>query len=407
MTYEYYDNHNVKTATAATGEVYEFFYDTYGNNTEVKVTKDGYTIRSTATYTTDGNRLASTTDALGKTTTYDYDENTNVLNWVRYPNDTDNTRTEYEYDEMYRLSEVLQNVSGSGNTLSAFYSYDEDLLTDLETATTSYTFTYGAFSQISSIKAGDKTLANYTYTDDADRYLHQLSYGNGHSIIYDYDNLGRLVQEVFKIGNSTIGTNTYRYNDLGEVAAIIDTVSGITTTYQRDFIGRLVAYEERSDDYFHRAAYGYDTKNNLTQLSDTVLDTVYTSEYTYDSNTNRISKVTDGLLEKTYGYDGFSRPNVTETFHGSSRVLAQTDTYVTGYIADVGNVTTGQVRTGRLDEVSEKEYTYYYNGSLLRVMTVDGVQQDPHPTKQNKSPINKWPPEMGGPVIKVKPLCFV
>jgi len=69
-------------------------------------------------YSGDGNRLVSTTDASGKVTTYSYHPDTNVLEWVQYPEDTDgtnsttDTRTKYTYDSMYRMveAEVLMNI---------------------------------------------------------------------------------------------------------------------------------------------------------------------------------------------------------------------------------------------------------------------------------------------------------
>ena len=107
LTYTYDDHHNVLTATTETGLIYTFTYDTYGNNTSVSLS-DGVSgnrvIKSTATYTDDGNRLVSTTDALGKVTTYSYHADTNVLEWVKYPEDTDSTKTAYTYDSMYRMA---------------------------------------------------------------------------------------------------------------------------------------------------------------------------------------------------------------------------------------------------------------------------------------------------------------
>ena len=64
MTYTYDDWHNVEIATTDEGLKYEFEYDDYGNNIRVSTTTAGKTMRSSAVYTSDGNRLVSTTDAL-------------------------------------------------------------------------------------------------------------------------------------------------------------------------------------------------------------------------------------------------------------------------------------------------------------------------------------------------------
>ena len=85
-----------------------------------------------ATYSSDGNRLVSTTDALGNVTTYSYNAITNVLEWVQYPEDTADTRTEYTYDAMYRLA-TAACTTDTGLNLSASYTYTDDLLTAIQT----------------------------------------------------------------------------------------------------------------------------------------------------------------------------------------------------------------------------------------------------------------------------------
>ena len=81
-TYTYDDWGNVETATTEAGVKYEFEYDTYGNNTLVKIVSGNVSIQSQAYYTDDGNRLEWTKDALDKQTTYCYNENTNVLGYA-------------------------------------------------------------------------------------------------------------------------------------------------------------------------------------------------------------------------------------------------------------------------------------------------------------------------------------
>ena len=162
MTYTYDGYHNVKTATSAEGQAYSFAYDTYGNNTSVSISSGGLTMTSSATYA-DGNRLATTTDAAGNVTIYNYNAQTNVLESVQYPNGSGTTTT-YTYDSMYRLASAAAST-GTQN-LSASYTYTNDLLTKITTGSTTYNFAYGNFGLRSSIKVGSTTLASYTYTDN-------------------------------------------------------------------------------------------------------------------------------------------------------------------------------------------------------------------------------------------------
>lgn len=124
--------------------------------------KDTSKITSSATYT-NGDLLSTTTDAVGKTTTYGYNAQTGVLEWVQYPEDTADTRTEYTYDNLFRMA-TASATTDTGLELNA--SYTDDLLTNIQTPTTEYTFQYGNFGLRSSVKAGGKALAHYAYTSD-------------------------------------------------------------------------------------------------------------------------------------------------------------------------------------------------------------------------------------------------
>ena len=142
FTYTYDSYHNVKTATTDTGVVYNFEYDTYGNNTSVSV---GNGITATATYNNGGNTLYQTTDAAGNTTTYQYNANTNVLEWVKYPKDSDTTKTSYTYDSMCRM-ETAAVTTDTNTALTASYTYTDDLLTGWN----GVSFTYDTIGNLTS-----------------------------------------------------------------------------------------------------------------------------------------------------------------------------------------------------------------------------------------------------------------
>ena len=113
QTYTYDSCHNVLTATSPEGVSSSFAYDTYGNNTQVSVggTKK---VTASAAYSADGNQLASVTDALGQTTSYGYDLQTGMLQWVQAPGETESTRTNYSYDGKLRATGVSKGASAVG-----------------------------------------------------------------------------------------------------------------------------------------------------------------------------------------------------------------------------------------------------------------------------------------------------
>ena len=245
-TYEYDSYHNVTKATTPEGTVYTLTYDAYGNNLTVTATADGKTMTSSATYTSDGNRLASTTDAAGNKTTYTYNSMTNVLTAVQSPKDTSTTKTQYTYNSMYRLA-TAGATTDTGLALSVGYTYTDDLLTKVTTGSTVYTLSYGNFDLRSNIKIGTRTLATYTYTARTN-YLKKLAYGNNYGVEYSYDSQGRVEKEEYKNNINTSSptvtkTVTYQYDNNGALAAVTDSETGITSKYLYDFAGRAAATE--------------------------------------------------------------------------------------------------------------------------------------------------------------------
>ncbi len=365
LTYDYDDRHNVTKATSAEGMVYEFEYDDYGNNTKVSIVSGDVTISSTAAYSTDGNRLVSVTDALGNTTTYDYDSNTNVLNWVQYPEDTPATRTNYTYDNMYRMATAAATTD-SNLSMSASYTYTDDYLTKIQTPTTTYNFSYGDFGLRSSVIVGDPqnpehVLAEYYY--DSYNRLEELDYGNQDSVQYTYDTQGRVIQELYEDG----ATVTYSYDNTGALATVTDSETGITTTYYYDLINRLVKYEEKGTNFTHSVTYIYDEKNNLSSLTEVIngVKTVYS--YAYDDD-NRVTSVSVGngtttISTVSYTYDAFGRMSQQVTKHGDSTsgttVLTESATFNPG---NTENSTSGQIAS-----YNGFTYTYDDNGNITSV----------------------------------------
>ncbi len=369
MTYTYDDYHNVKTAVSEEGITYEFTYDDFGNNTIVSiVSPDGSKITTSATYSADGNRLVSSTDALGKVTKYSYDVNTNVLEWVQYPNDTDgtesddacDTRTHYEYDSMYRLLWTEAETPDSSH-FHVDYTYNSDgTLSRIESLSTWYEFYYGTFNLRTSVEIGSWTLADYTYTNDRNYYLDTLDYGNGDSIQYEYDNIGRVTKQTYEDG----ATVSYQYNNNGALATVTDSETGIKTTYYYDFTDRMMKYVESGDGYSHSVGYEYDQLNNLTKIVDTLNGTTRETSYSYDED-NRIESVTTGNSGTEYTYDGLGRITQEQTKDGEDVVI--TDSYT---FSPNGNNTSAQVATHTIDATGfDATYTYTYddNGNILSI----------------------------------------
>ena len=362
QTYTYDSYHNVLTATSPEGVSSSFTYDPYGNNTQVSVggTKK---VTASAAYSADGNQLASVTDALGQTTSYGYDLQTGMLQWVQAPGETESTRTNYSYDGKLRATGVSKGASAVG------YSYASDLLSAISTASgTDYSFAYGAFNLVQSIQAGSRTLISHSYSTDGNHRLTRSDYGNGDSVSYGYDSLGRTTSVRYEDGAQV----DYTYDNNGNLGLLTDSASGRKTQYFYDFQDRLMRWEQSGSGYANSVTWGYDDNNNLSSQKQTLNGTTYTTSYTYDKD-NRLKRAAEGKVADRYGYDSLGRLDVLVNENDSDDVLT---TFI-GYQDLSSSATSGQVKTwkvrpyGRTTYLYEGTYSYDARGNITAIKEAD------------------------------------
>lgn len=382
ITYTYDAHHNMTSSVSPEGITTAYTYDQYGNVTQVSVTAPGSTVPmvTKSTYTEDGNLLLSTEDAAGNITRYGYNPDTNLLEWVQYPNDTEATRTNYTYDEDTFRVEGVSAAIDADTTLSVGYTYEDDLLKTIVTPTSTYGFTHGDFGLRTAIKVGNQTLASYEYTNDRNFYLKKLAYGNGDVVQYTYDDQGRVISQTYENGD----TLTYRYDNTGALAAVTDSATGRTTTYYYDLANRQMQYLESGEGFSHSVGYAYDKENLLTALVETINGRAYTTEYAYDEH-DRLSTVTNEGSDLSLEYDGYGRvAKQVLTREGRTILTVEyayrnpSETTTTGQIASITIGTNGASRSytysydanGNITSVTEGNnattYTYDKAGQLLR-----------------------------------------
>jgi RHS repeat-associated protein len=270
---------------------------------------------SSFTYDAGGNQTSST-DALGRTTTYTYDGNSNVLTrsivvngqaltWsytyngfgqVLTATDPLGHATTNVYDAKGNLTSTTSpspDGTQAGSVTSFAYDVKGELtsVTDpLSNATSIYYTAAGLIDHITDVQSNTTTFgydarANRTSVTDA------LS----HQTTFTYNNMSRLT----RVTNPDATHTDFAYDTRGRRTSVTDASSKVTS-YAYDDADRLVTVTDAQTPTHGVTQYAYDTENNLTSLTD-ALSRV--TSFTYDS-LGRVTQTTfPSTLTETYTYD--------------------------------------------------------------------------------------------------------
>ncbi len=298
--YTYDSKKNLIKAVSSDGITYDITNDSYGNPTAVKITgKDGstQTLNSSMTYDSSGQQVLTVTDCNGDTVTNGYDTAMRLLTSATDKQGT----TNYTWNS---LNDRLLTVSrtGSGGTSTVSYTYDNaGTLTKIDHNGFSYTFTYDAFGNTTSVKAGNRTLVTKEYLTNNGE-LSKITYGNGATVNYTYDEKGR-VNEI-KFGNTVVCTNVYDAE--GRIYRQITPEDPNGIEYRYDSLGRLIGI-----DGTVKVRIGYDDKNRMNALTSIADGKTTKTEYTYGDMSQITAIKVNGTTVVQYAYDGLGRRTST------------------------------------------------------------------------------------------------
>jgi len=252
-----------------------YSYDDHGN---IILQESPLNIRTVMTYDAIG-RLDSIVNPQLQVTKYTFDDLGLLTTQIRRSDIDGDIVTNYDYDQNNNLS-IITNALGNQTRLT----YDNRDL--LETST-----------------FGNDT-KTYTYREDG--LLDTYSKPGGHTFNYQYDPLGRLLND---------GYASYDYDNRDNLTLI--TKDDIDLEMSYDIINRL---DTVSYDGFD-VIYSYDNNNNLTQLQ---YPGGLQVDYTYDPNNRLTQVVFDG---KTISYDYFDdgRINGAVLPNGTNRTYGYDD----------------------------------------------------------------------------------
>ncbi|MCH9609940.1 MAG: hypothetical protein S4CHLAM45_13340 [Chlamydiales bacterium] len=328
ITHTYDEKERLQSTTNPLGETTTYSYDTHGNLTSIKTDQTTQTFTYDAAnrpltitngdltthkrYDTTG-RVISQIDPCGFETKYTYDGVGNITT-ILHP---DGALEQFEYDP---LGNVTKKIDPNGNATKTTYNLWGKPLTILHPDNTKESFTYNP----------NGTLASHTTPISTKHYTYDI-----------FGNILKIV-EGEKISQST-------YAPYGQLSQTDPT--GVRTTYAYDTLGRKIS--ERIGDRI--TTYSYDT---LGRLAETHCDDIYTIEE-FDNLDRPISRKTNQTHEQ-FAYDTLgnqtqitnSKGSTTTHFNAQSKPLQTTD--------PLGKTTT---------------YTYSYKGGLTIIKTEPNGRQ--------------------------------
>jgi RHS repeat-associated protein len=253
----------------------------------------------------------SITDALSRTTNYDYDD-FNRLVKITYPAATTGATRLFETLAYDSDGNVTSRTDTANRTTSYAYDKVNRLTSTIDAANKPTSFTYDALSRVTSLT--DAINQQYQFAYDVLGRQTQITRG-GSSMTYVYDAVGNRTQRTDYNG---VVTN-YAYDNLNRLTTI--TYPTRTVTFSYDPLNNMtratnengsiyIGYDNRyrvssfSDPFFYGIGYNYDTVGNRTALK--VNGATYAT-YTYDT-VNRVTTLKDSAnLAFNYNYDAANR----------------------------------------------------------------------------------------------------
>ena len=366
-TYTYDALNRRSTTTDAAGDVTQYQYDMGGSSgcpscgatpgTSLVTGQTDANGKVTYYKYDDLDRLTNTVQKVGSTndtitandavTTYTYDPNNNRVSLT----EPDGNVTTYQYDSLNRQTNT---VNAAGDVTGFGYDGVGNLTTNITPIGNVTVYTYDALDRRTNTVDSIGPVVSYTYDAVGDR-LSQTD-GNGNTTMNAYDAIHRPVITTDPLGKTTVT----QYDPVGNVLMSTDR-NGNTTTYIYDSINRRISM---TDALGNTTQYQYDAVGNRIQLID---GNGHATQYTYDSVNRRIQETDADSTTRTYSYDGVG--NLTDRTDQIGRTTTYTydDLYrVTQRSYPSGtNDTFAYDLSGRMTNATRNAWavTYAYDGA--------------------------------------------
>jgi RHS repeat-associated protein len=388
-TYHYYPGGKVMNVTTPAGKT-SYVYDDFGNAAQTTQPNGAVT----ATLYDGFGELVQVTDPDQNVTQYAYDGMGNkVLNRI-FSNGNSSTGTRLDWTYFYdAFGDQVQSIDRDGHEIDSSYdSLGRKLSDTWVNGSYSSSYTYNALSE--PITAGDNNSQyTYNYNDQCELQSQTISYtnlSNTYLMSYGYNLQGQRtslkVQTPAMSPTTTVLSNAYTVNGLGQVTAITQTGNGLTQLnvnmlYTPDGQPWAVFRSQTSGSSTQQMAesvYGYYKDGMLDDLAEWQGNTLYrTDQYQYN---------TAGLTVSEYSESPQTDPaNVDNSYvYDASGQLTQSTNNITGTVTPYnygpnGNpmpaVGTVVGANNQITQDTNGVYQYDKQGNLTTQWTQDAGSQ--------------------------------
>ena len=385
----------------------EFSYDSLGGVISA-IQFAGTSSSATTTFTYDPafHQLATVTDALDHTTTYNYDSSGNLRSTVNALDD----ETTFTYDSkgrvtswtdplqhrtqfIYDRGDLSKVIDPLNRTFSRFTDAVGRTIQIADASGNRTRFEYDPLNQIKKIIEHSGSVSEITY--DGNGNVLTVEDARNQTTSFTYDNMDRLISYTDSLQGST-STETFEYDVNGNPIRSVDRRGKVTTTAydaldRPTFIGFGVT---AGPSYESTINYTYDLYDRVTQVVDSISGTIgivfddlartatETSPqgavgFTYDkvgrliaesvtgqaaisysyNDANRLVSIAQGLASVGFGYDDAGRrvtltlPNGTVTEYGYDEAYQLTSLTYRNGSTTIGDITYSYDRSGRRKSV--------------------------------------------------------
>ncbi len=250
-------------------------------------------VENEAEYTEDGKFIKSITDTNFNKIYYEIDPSNGLTKKITDPN---GVSTNYTYNE----KEQITNIEINNEKIEYFYN-NQNLLNKIKSNSMEYNFEYNEFLKPKTIKIGDNiTLISNEY-EDRNGNLIKTTYGNGHSVSYEYDDLNR-IKSMTKDKKYN-----FKYDNFNNIAKIEYNIPSSDTPIKYQYVydksQRLVKYSHKD----FKLENTYDINGNVINKKYYLNNTKQNEEFSYNKDDALISSQFDNNNNINYIYDPLGR----------------------------------------------------------------------------------------------------